>query len=104
MNGKLIPLYLIEKSFGRSFKFHSDLRFKSSKTKFFPYCYREIILYWKKYLAMMTEIPSCILSQYMWYNANIRVDKTPIQFSRSSEKNIVSQLFNNSGSNKKWLA
>ena len=35
---------------------------------------------------MMTEIPSCILSQYMWYNANIQVDKTPIQFSRSSEK------------------
>ena len=23
----------------------------------------------------MTEIPSCILSQYLWYNANIQVDK-----------------------------
>ena len=36
---KLIPLYLIEKSFGRSFKFHSDLLFKSNKTKFFPSFY-----------------------------------------------------------------
>ena len=32
---KLIPLYLIEKSFGRSFKFHSNLLFESNKTKFF---------------------------------------------------------------------
>ena len=65
---------------------------------------REIILYWKNHLAMMTEIPSCILSQYMWYNANIQVDKTSIQFSRFSEKNVnyVSQRFNNNGSIKKW--
>ena len=39
----LIPLYLTEKSFGTSFKFHSNLLFKSSKTKFFPSFYREII-------------------------------------------------------------
>ena len=31
---KLIPLYLIEKSFGNSFNFHSNLLFKSNKTKF----------------------------------------------------------------------
>ena len=52
----------------------------------------------------MTEIPSCILSQYLWYNANIQIDKTSIHFSRFSEKNInyVSQLFNNNGLIKKW--
>ena len=53
---------------------------------------------------MMTEIPSCILSQYLWYNANIQVDKTSIQFSRFSQKNInyVSLLFKNNGSIKQW--
>ena len=30
---KLIPLYLIENSFGASFKFHSNLLFKSKETK-----------------------------------------------------------------------
>ena len=52
----------------------------------------------------MNEIPFCILSQYLWYNANIQIDKTSIHFSRFSEKNInyVSQLFNNNGSIKKW--
>ena len=83
---KLILLYLIEKSFDRSFKFHSNFFFKSNKTKFFPSFYLDTILCWKNHLAMMTEIPSCILSQYLWYNANIQVDKTSIQFSRFSEK------------------
>ena len=53
----------------------------------------------------MTEIPSCILSQYQWYNANIQLDKTSIQFSRFSKKiliNETSQIFNNNGSIKKW--
>ena len=61
---------------------------------------RDIILYWKNHLAMITEIPSWILSQYLWYNANIQVDKTSIHFSRFSEKNInyVSQLFNSNSS------
>ena len=62
---KLIPLYLIKKSFGTAFKFHSNLLFKSNKIKFFPSFYRKIILNRKKRLAMITEVPSCILSQYL---------------------------------------
>ena len=58
-------LYLIEKSFASSFKFHSNLLFKGNKTKFFPFFYREIILYWKNHLALMTETSSFILSQYL---------------------------------------
>ena len=45
---KLIPLNIIEKSFGTSFKFRSNLLFKSNKTKFFPSFYRKFILNWKK--------------------------------------------------------
>ena len=71
---KLTPLYLIEKSFATSFKFYSNLLFKSNKTNFFPSFYREIILNWKKRYAIITEIPSCILSQYLWYNGSIQVD------------------------------
>ena len=33
---KLILLFLIKKSFGSSFKFHSNLFFKRNKIKFFP--------------------------------------------------------------------
>ena len=86
---KLIPLFLIKNSFGSSFKFHSNLFFKRNKIKFFPSFYKEIFLYWKKYLTRKPEIPSCILSQYLWYNENIQVDKNSIYLIRFSEKNIM---------------
>ena len=47
---RLIPLYLIEKSFDRSFKFHSNLLFKSNKARFFPCFYREFFFTGKNIL------------------------------------------------------
>ena len=101
----MILLNLIEKSSGTSFKFHSrNLLFKSNKTKLFPAFYREIILNWKKHIAMMAEIPSCILPQYLWHNKSIQVDKASVHFLTFSEKSInyVSQLFSDNGSIKRW--
>ena len=69
-----------------SFKFHSNLLFKSNKSKFFPSFYREIILNWKIHLAMTAEIPSCILSQYRWCNKSIHVDKAYVSFLKFPEK------------------
>ena len=61
-------------------------------------------MYWKKYLTRKPEIPSCILSQYLWYNENIQVDKNSIYLVRFSKKNInyVSQVFGLYGFIKKW--
>ena len=73
---KLILLFLIKKSFGSSFKFHANLFFKRNKISFFSSFYKEIFLYWKKYHTTKPYIPSCIFSQYLWYNENIQVDKT----------------------------
>ena len=72
---KQIPLYLIEKLFDTSFNFHSNLLFKCYK---FPSFYKEIILNWKKRLAMITEIPSWTLLQYFWYKRTIQVDNASI--------------------------
>ena len=36
----------------------------------------------------MAEIPSCILSQYAWYNKSIKVDKASVHFLKFYEKNI----------------
>ena len=58
---ELIPLYLIEKSFGASFKFHSNFLFKTNnKTKFFlhlsigKFCWtgKNFLLWWLKYLLV----------------------------------------------------
>ena len=101
---KLIPLYLIEKSFGIAFKFHSNLLFKSNKINFFLSFYRQIIFNWKKHLAMITKVPSCMLSQYLWHKRSIQVDNSSVYFLKFSEKNInyVSQLFSDNGSIKQW--
>ena len=53
---------------------------------------RGIILYWKKYFTMITEI-TCNLFQYLWYNQNIQIDKNSIYFLRFSEK--ISFMFHN---------
>ena len=52
-------------------------------------------LFWtgKKHLVMMVEIPFYILSQYLWYNKSIQVDKASVHFLRFSEK--VSIMFRN---------
>ena len=101
---KLVPQCLIGKSFGNLFKFHSNLLFKSNKTKFFSSFYREFFLNWKKRLAMIPEIPFCILSRYLRYNKSIQVDNTSVYFLKFSDKNInyVSQLFSENGSIKQW--
>ena len=48
---------------------------------------------------MITEVPSCILSQYLWYNRDIQVDNSSVYFLKFTEKNInyVSQLFSDNG-------
>ena len=52
----------------------------------------------------MAEIHSCILSQYLWYNKSIHVDKASVHFLTCFEKSINydSQLFSENGSIKKW--
>ena len=95
----LIPLFLIKKSFGSSFKIHLNLFFTRNKIKLFS-----IFLYWKKYLAKKPEFPSCVLSQYLWCNKNIQVDKNSIYIVRFFVKNVdyVSQPFRPDGSIKTW--
>ena len=64
----------------------------------------KIILNWKKHLATITEILSCILSQYLWYNESFQMDNTSDYFLKFCEKNInyVSQLFIDNGFIKQW--
>ena len=97
----LIPHYVTEKSFAAHLNFVQIYSLKVSKPSFSYLSIKKLFCTEKKHLAMMNEIPSCILCWYLWFGANIRVDKTSIQFSRFSEK-LISQLFNGKSSIKKW--
>ena len=96
---KLIPLFLIKKSFESPFKFHSNFFLWEIKSSFFHLSTGKFVLYWKEYLTRKPELQSCILSQYLWYNENILVDKNSIYVVPFSEKNgnYVSRLFQPDG-------
>ena len=66
---------------------------KVIKQSFFHPSINKVFCTGKKHLAMMTETSSCILSQYLWYNANIYIDQTSIHFSRFPKKILT--MFHN---------
>ena len=90
---KIIPSHLISKYFGKSFKFHSCLSFDRKLLIKFPKFYKNIFFQWSNSFFASSELPSCILSSFLWFNKHILMEKKSI-FSRDfSDKglNIVYQ-------------
>ena len=101
---KVIPLKLINKSFGSHFKFHSNIFFNISCINDFPSFYLDIFCNWKRYFSTNPETPLCILSQYLWFNKFIIEDNSYANFTNFSNKNInfVSDLVNENCNFKSW--
>ena len=101
---KLIPLHLLIKCFGPSFKFHSNIHFESKLLKKFPSFYKQILMNWKKYFIASPITSSGVLSQFILYNSYIKIDSKTVYLKSFSTKNInfVTQLFNTDGSVKNW--
>lgn len=101
---KIIPNYLISKTFGNMFKFHPNLNFKKDILKQFPTFYRSVFNNWKTYFFNTPEIPSCILSEFLWFNQHIKINNESVYFTHFSEHdiNFVYQLFDKNGTVKKW--
>ena len=101
---KVIPLKLIQQSFGSHFKFQSNLLFNISCINDFPSFYLDIFCNRKKYFSTNPETPLCILSQYLWFNKFVIVDNSYVNFNNFSNKNInfVSDLVNENRNFKSW--
>ena len=101
---KVIPLKLIKKILWSHFKFHSNLRFNISCINDFPSFYLDIFGNWKRYFSASPEIPSCILSQNLWFNKFIILDNSYVNFTNFSTKNInfMIDLVNENCSFKNW--
>ena len=72
---KIITLNLLNKYFGPSFKFHSNLHFESKLLKDFPSFYTQILMNWKKYFIASPITTSC---QFLWYNSYIKIDNNGV--------------------------
>ena len=59
---------------------------------------------WSNDYSSVSEIPSCLLSNFLWFNKSILIDKKPVFFHKLSKHNLnfVHQLFLPSGKLKTW--
>ena len=75
---KIIPFHLINKYFGKSFKFHSCLSFDCKLLIKFPKFYKNILFQWSSSFFASSELPSYILSNFLWFNKDISIEKKSI--------------------------
>ena len=108
---KIIPAYLIKTNFGKNFKFCQcyepsirSLKNVPTYHKIKPTIYKEMTKNWAKYLSYFSYLLSAILSQLLWFNSKIKIDKKSIFISGSARKNInfVAQIFHGNGKTKSW--
>ena len=45
-----------------------------------------MVISWSQYLSSSPEIPSQVLSQFLWYNNYIKIEDTVIHFEKFSNK------------------
>ena len=86
---KVISLCLIENHAGKNFVFHSNLSIKQNVVKKRSKFYQEILARWEKYLSSPPNVLSAAASQFIWYNAYIKIDNNTIYNCYFSRKNLI---------------
>ena len=101
---KIIPIALIDKHLNKNFKFHFNLSFDIRSLEKFPKYYKEMFNNWAKHLLSPVTLPSAIVSQCIWFNKKIQIDKKSVYFSSFAENglNFVGQLFDGNGKLISW--
>ena len=71
----------------------------------FPVFYKNIFCYWSQHFTVSVDLPSCILSSFLWYDKDILISNKPIYFKHFSNNNLnyVTQLFDDTGNTKEWM-
>ena len=78
---KIIPLFLIGKHLGKNFKFHNNIDLSNDILSKFLSFYQDIFIKWINNYTAKPTLPSMILSEFIWFNSNIKVDSKPVHFS-----------------------
>ena len=101
---KVTPLFLMGKHLGKNFKFHNNIDINNDILLKFPSFYQDIFIKWINNFTSKSTIPSIILSEFIWFNSNIKVGSKSVYFSFLSDKNLnfIGQLFNDNGNIKPW--
>ena len=68
----------------------------------FPSFYQDVFIKWINKFTSKTTLPSMIFFEFIWFNANIKVDSKPVYFFCDKNLNFIGQLFNDNGNVKPW--
>ena len=77
---KVIPLFLIGKHLGNDFKFHNNIYINIDILSKFPSFYQDIFIKWIITFTSRPTLPSMILSEFIWFSSNVKVDSKPVHF------------------------
>ena len=101
---KIVSLFLIGKHLGKNFKFHNNIDLSNDILSKFSYFYQDISVKWINNYSAKPTFPSMILSEFIWFNSDIKVYSKPVQFSFFSDKNLnfIGQLLNDNGNIKPY--
>ena len=86
------------------FHFHSNLSFNLALVGSFPEFCKQIFINWSNYFVSNFEVPSCIQSNFLWYNKYTLIDNKPVYISSFSDKNVnlINNLLDCLGNLKSW--
>ena len=73
-------LFLIGKHLVRNFKFYNNIDISNDILLKFPSFYQDIFIKWINNYTTKPTLPSMILSEFIWFNLNIKVDSKPVRF------------------------
>ena len=99
---KVIPLFLIGKHLGKNLKFHNNIDINNDILSKFQSFYQDIFIKWINNFTSKPTLPYMILSGFIWFNSNIKVDSKPVHFSFYSDKNFLLINSNDNGNIKLW--
>ena len=102
-NWRIIPLFLINKYFGKNFH-HLNFPFNLILIDSFPEFYKQILIIWSTYFVSNSEFPSSIQLNFLWYNKHLLTDNRAIYLQSFADKDVdfLGNLLDGSGIFKSW--
>ena len=106
MNEKLCLFFFLKNYFGKKIKFHRSLDIPQYLIRKIPEFYRVILLNWNTILYYDPSVALIILSQYLWFNKNIKIGNNNAYFSHFSNHsvNFIGNLLDINGKYISWDA
>ena len=77
---KVIPLFLICKHLCKNFKFYNNIDTSNGILSKFPSFCQDIFIKWINNITSKPTLSSMILSEFIWFNSNIKVHRKPVDF------------------------